>query len=64
MEAHSESARTPLGYTRDVSLFRNVETGIGANFTTYSLPDAIKPYYGDHPVGGNIFIRFRLRSPE
>jgi hypothetical protein len=50
-----------LGYTRDIDIFRNVETGIGANFTTYSLPDAIKPYYGSHPVGGNIFIRFRLR---
>jgi hypothetical protein len=53
-----------LGYTRDVALFRFVETGIGANFTTYSLPAAIKPYYGNRPVGGNIFIRFRLRPPE
>jgi hypothetical protein len=53
-----------VGYTRDVSLIRDVETGIGANFTAYTLPDAIKPYYGDHPVGGNVFIRFRLRSPE
>ena len=50
-----------VGYTRDVDLFRSVETGIGANFTAYSLPEAIKPYYGNHPVGGNIFIRFRLR---
>ena len=50
-----------IGYTRDIELFRQVETGIGANFTAYSLPDAIKPYYGDRPVGGNIFVRFRLR---
>ena len=50
-----------IGYTRDVDLFRSVETGIGANFSAYSLPGAIKPYYGDHPVGGNIFVRFRLR---
>ena len=49
-----------IGYTHDVSLFRYVETGIGANFTAYSLPVAIKPYYGNHPTGGNIFIRFRL----
>ena len=27
-----------IGYTRDVNLFRDIETGIGANFTTYSLP--------------------------
>jgi hypothetical protein len=50
-----------LGYTRDIALFSYVETGIGANFSFYSLPDAIKPAYGAHPVGGNIFIRFRLR---
>jgi hypothetical protein len=50
-----------LGYTRDVKLFSYVQTGIGANFSAYSLPDSIKPYYGDHPVGGNIFIRLRLR---
>jgi hypothetical protein len=53
-----------IGYTRDVNLFRYIETGIGANFSAYSLPAAIKPYYGEHPVGGNIFIRFRLRRPE
>ncbi len=51
-----------LGYTRDIDLFRYLETGIGVNFTAYTLPDAIKPYYGDHPVGGNLFVRFRLRS--
>jgi hypothetical protein len=50
-----------LGYTRDVPLFRNIETGIGANFSLYALPAAIKPYYGEHPVGGNIFLRFRLK---
>jgi hypothetical protein len=53
-----------IGYTREVSLFRDVQTGIGANFAAYTLPVAIKPYYGNHPVGGNVFIRFRLRSPE
>lgn len=55
-----------IGYTRDLDLpsnvlFHNVETGIGANFTIYSLPDAIKPYYGNRPAGGNIFLRFRVR---
>ncbi len=53
-----------LGYTRDVALLRFVETGVGANFTAYSLPAAIKPYYGNRPVGGNIFVRFRLRPPQ
>jgi hypothetical protein len=53
-----------LGYTRDIDLFRSVETGIGFNFSAYSLPNAIKPYYGDHPVGGNIFLRVQLRRAE
>ena len=53
-----------IGYTRDIDLFRSVETGVGANLSAYSLPGAIKPYYGDHPVGGNIFVRFRLRSKQ
>ena len=53
-----------LGYTRDVDLFTHVETGVGANFTSYSLPDAIKPYYGDRPVGVNIYVRVRLRPAE
>src|SRR6516162_367086 len=28
-----------VGYTRDFDFFRHVETGIGANFTAYSMPD-------------------------
>lgn len=51
-----------FGYTRDIALFSYVETGIGANFSAYSLPDSIKPLYGSHPVGGNVYIRFRLRK--
>jgi hypothetical protein len=53
-----------IGYTRDIPVFTRLETGIGFNFTAYSLPSAIKPYYGDHPVGGNVFIRIRLKAPE
>jgi hypothetical protein len=51
-----------FGYTRDIDLFKLLETGVGANFTAYSLPDAIKPEYGNHPVGGNVFIRVRLKA--
>jgi hypothetical protein len=50
-----------LGYTRDIDLFRFVETGIGTNLTTYTLPDAIKPYYGNRPLAVNIYLRVRLR---
>ena len=51
-----------LGYTRDFPLFREVETGIGANFTAYTLPETLKPFYGARPVGGNVFLRIRLRN--
>ncbi|MBV9302746.1 MAG: hypothetical protein JOY62_10740 [Acidobacteriaceae bacterium] len=50
-----------IGYTRDLGVFWNVETGIGANLELYSLPGSLKPYYGDRPVGGNIFLRLRLK---
>ena len=49
------------GYTRDIGAFHKVQTGIGANFTTYSMPDAIKPYYGSHPISVNIYARLRLK---
>ncbi len=50
-----------VGYTRDIGTFEKIETGIGANFSTYSLPDSIKPYYGDHPFAVNVYLRLRLR---
>jgi len=53
-----------FGYTRDIDLFRYVQTRIGANFTAFSVPHDITPFYGTHPVGGNIFVRFRLRNPQ
>ena len=52
------------GYTRDFPLIPGIETGLGFNVTAYSLPAAIKPYYGDHPMGGSVFLRFRLRSAK
>jgi hypothetical protein len=51
-----------MGYTRDVEMFPAIETGIGANFTTYTVPSAITPYYGRRPVGVNVYLRARLRS--
>jgi hypothetical protein len=53
-----------IGYTRDIGTFHSMETGIGANFTTYSTPDAIKPYYGNRPVAAVIYLRVRLKPPE
>jgi len=49
------------GYTRDIGTFEKIETGIGANLTAYTLPGPIKPYYGDHPFGFNVYLRLRLQ---
>jgi hypothetical protein len=50
------------GFTRDVKTFRYLEAGLGANFSVYTLPAAIKPYYGSRPLGVNVFLRLRLKS--
>jgi hypothetical protein len=53
-----------VGYTRDVPLFRNVQTGIGANVTSYVVASELKPYYGEHPWGMNVFVRVRLKPGD
>jgi hypothetical protein len=53
-----------VGYTRDIGTYKNIETGVGANVTAYTLPSAIKPYYGDHPVGVNVYLRFRIKPGQ
>jgi hypothetical protein len=53
-----------VGYTRNVEMLRFVETGVGGNFTLYTLSAAVQPYYGSHPLGANFYIRFRLRPGE
>ncbi len=50
------------GYTRDIDLFRNVQTGLGMNVSTYRIDRTLEPYYGAHPWGINVFVRFRLRA--
>lgn len=50
-----------IGYTRDIDFISLLETGIGVNLSAYTVPDAIRPFYGDHPVGVNLYLRIRLR---
>jgi hypothetical protein len=50
------------GYTRDIGTFQSVQTGLGANVSSYVIPSAIQPYYGQHPWGVNIFLRLRINS--
>jgi hypothetical protein len=53
-----------LGYTRDIPLLRNVQSGLGFNVTTYAIDEALKPSYGAHPWGVNVFARFRLKTAD
>ena len=53
-----------LGYTREIARFNNIAAGIGANVTGYRIPPGMKPSYGDHPWGVNVYLRFRLTKPQ
>jgi hypothetical protein len=48
-----------FGYDRDVDLLPSVRTALGAQVTTYGVPDVLQAIYGSHPVGVSIFIRLR-----
>lgn len=50
-----------LGYTRDFPLWKPLETGLGMNVSTYTLPAAIVPFYGAHPFGVNVYLHFQLK---
>jgi hypothetical protein len=48
-----------LGYGRDVDLIPNLASSVGAQFTTYGVPEILKPIYGLHPIGIALFVRLR-----
>ncbi len=52
------------GYTRDVLLTAHGQVGIGANVSAYRIDDALKPFYGGHPLGWTVFLRLRLRTRQ
>ena len=37
--------------------------GAGADVTFYSVPDSLRPYYGDSPVSFHVFFRIRPPAP-
>jgi Cu/Ag efflux protein CusF len=48
-----------IGYSRDVVKTGFVAGAVGANVTAYSIPSAIKPYYGSNPHSFYVFLRVR-----
>jgi hypothetical protein len=50
-----------LGYTRNVPLVPKLRTGLGANFTVYSMPAALRTTYGERPAAFWVFLRVGLK---
>jgi hypothetical protein len=48
-----------LGYDRDFDLIPDLASAIGAQFTTYGVPDILQPVYGSHPLSIAVFVRLR-----
>ena len=48
-----------LGYEREVGHIPHLSTALGGQFTWYGVPSNLKPTYGEHPVGGIVFLRVR-----
>lgn len=59
--AFNVSAYT-VGYTRELGSLRSVQTAVGFNVTAYTFASALNPYYGQRPMGFNVFLRFRLKG--
>ncbi len=53
-----------LGYDHDVDLIPHIRSAIGAQFTLYGVPDALRAAYGSDPAGFAIFLRFRPFSGD
>jgi len=48
-----------FGYDHDFDLIPRLASSIGGQFTTYGVPDVLKPIYGSHPFGVALFLRLR-----
>ena len=48
------------GYDREIGHIPHLSTAVGGQVTWYGVPDALRSSYGDHPVGGLVFLRFRV----
>lgn len=51
------------GFTRDLGSLRKLTVGVGGNVSMYAVPADLQSYYGPHPWGASVYVRFRLRPP-
>jgi len=49
------------GYDREIGHIPHLSTAIGGQVTWYGVPEALRSTYGVHPVGGIVFLRFRVK---
>jgi hypothetical protein len=48
-----------FGYDREIALVPHMASAIGAQFTTYGVPERLETFYGAHPTGVAVFVRLR-----
>jgi hypothetical protein len=48
-----------VGYDHDFDLLPDLASALGAQFTTYGVPNILQPIYGAHPFGVAVFVRLR-----
>jgi hypothetical protein len=48
------------GYDRDYHIASHLTAAPGAQFTSYTTPEALVSIYGSHPFGAVAFVRFRI----
>ena len=53
-----------FGYDHDFDIVPHIASAIGAQFTTYGVPTALKAIYASHPAGFALFLRLRPFSGQ
>lgn len=48
-----------FGYARDFQVIPHLASSLGAQVTTYGVSGTLTTIYGNHPVGGLVFVRLR-----
>jgi hypothetical protein len=48
-----------FGYDREVFHIPHLSSAVGGQFTTYGVPESLRPIYGSHPIGFAVFLRLR-----
>ncbi len=48
-----------FGYDHELGRVPHLSVALGGQLTLYGKPAFLTPVYGDHPIGGAVFLRFR-----